>query len=64
MLERIKRLYNEGRINLNGLLAAVSKKLITEDQFFSISGRMYDEVTGNKAGEGKNSLKEVTDNAE
>ena len=65
MFERIKRLYDSCRLDMSGLLNAVNKELITEDQFFAICGRMYDEVTGNKAGEGKNSEdKEVASDGE
>lgn len=63
MFLRIKRLYDEGRLDINGLLAAVRKKLINEDQFYMICGMFVNEATGNKAGEGENApIKEVPEN--
>ena len=38
MYERLNRLYKDGRIDLNGLIKSVEKKLISEEQFFYISG--------------------------
>lgn len=62
MFERISRLYKLGRLNRDSLINAVKKGLITENQFFSICGVFYDEATGNKAGEGENTPKEVNNN--
>lgn len=42
MFERIKRLYDTGRIGLPELITAVEKKLITAEQFEEICGRDYE----------------------
>lgn len=59
MFERLKRLYENERLDNTGLINAVNKGLITEDQFFDICGVFFDEATGNKAGEGSKAPKEV-----
>lgn len=60
MFDRLKRLYENDRLDVAGLINAVNKKLISEDQFFEICGTFFDEATGNKAGEGNKAPKEVT----
>lgn len=62
MYERIRRLYEAGRLEMNGLINAKKKRLIDDEQFFAICGRFFDDVTGNKAGEGDNAPKEVSGN--
>ncbi len=43
MYERLKRLYSEGKITIQGLRNAVAKKLITEEQFTEITSQPYKE---------------------
>lgn len=43
MYERIRRLYTEGRLDLAGVRKAVPK-LITEEQFFTLTGHVYSET--------------------
>lgn len=63
MFERLKRLYENGRLDIAGLINAKKKGLIDENQFFYICGMFYDEATGNKAGEGEKApKKEVIEN--
>lgn len=42
MFERIKRLYDEGKLSINGLKNAVEKELITAEQYKLICGEKYD----------------------
>ena len=41
MFERIKRLYDEGKLSKNGLKNAVANELITAEQYKLISGEVY-----------------------
>lgn len=41
MFNRIKRLYDEGKIDLNGVKNAVVKGWITEEQYKIITGKIY-----------------------
>ncbi|MBR3262808.1 MAG: XkdX family protein [Lachnospiraceae bacterium] len=43
MYERLKRLYSEGVLSIQGLRNAVEKKLITEEQFTEITGQPFKE---------------------
>lgn len=38
MFDRLKRLYDDGRINRAGLMSAVAKGWLTEDEFLEIVG--------------------------
>lgn len=42
MFERIKRLYDEGKLSINGLKNAVANDLITAEQYKLICGKVYD----------------------
>ena len=44
MYEKLKRLYEEERIGIDELVKAVKMKMITEDQFFQITGQRYIEI--------------------
>lgn len=41
MFERIKRLYDEGRLSINALKNAVDNDLITAEQYKLICGEVY-----------------------
>ena len=41
MFERLKKLYDEGRITKAGLKNAVRKGWITEEQYTEITGEVY-----------------------
>lgn len=42
MYERVKKLYEKGKIGNDGLVNAVHRGWITEDQFFILSGIPYE----------------------
>ena len=46
MFERLKVLYEQGRIDEQGLLNAVERGWITEAEFHMITGKIYKEVIG------------------
>ena len=58
MFQRIQRLYNEGRLNLDGVINAADKKLITEDEFFTITNITYEKAKEQKKIEEDNRLRE------
>ena len=62
MYERIKRLKEAGRLDLNGIINAYDRGLINDVQFMALTGISYDEATGNKAGEGINAPKGEEEN--
>ena len=41
MLERLRTLYDNGKLSKEGLKNAVGKKLITADQYEQITGEKY-----------------------
>ena len=41
MFERLKRMYEEGKITKGGLRKAVQKKWITKDQYREITGEEF-----------------------
>ena len=51
MYERLKRLYEEGRVDKAGLVNAVDKGLITKEQYTSITGESYEVTTHTRPGE-------------
>ena len=46
MFERIKRLYDVGRLDMKGMINATNKGMITKQQFYEITGVYYDVATG------------------
>lgn len=46
MFDRIKRLYENGKLDMKGMINAVAKGMITENQFFLITGIQYKEAAG------------------
>lgn len=42
MVDRLKRLFDDKRITIDGLKKAVEKKLITPDEFTVITGEKYE----------------------
>lgn len=44
MKERLKRLYNEKRLTLQGVANAVEQGLITVEDFKEITGKNYDSI--------------------
>ena len=49
MYERILRLFNQKKINKDGLASAVSKRLITEEEFEQICNLSFDAYEADKA---------------
>lgn len=45
MFDRLKRLYDSGRLTATGLQAAVARTWITADEYEQIVGEPYREVT-------------------
>lgn len=48
MFERLKQLYIDGRIDIDGLLKAVEKGWITEAQFYAITGEQIPVINRKK----------------
>lgn len=44
MFNRIKRLYDQGKLDKNGVKNAVLRGWITEDQYKEITGEVYETV--------------------
>ena len=42
MFDRLKKLYDQKKLTLQGLANAVMKGLITSEEFYEISGEKYD----------------------
>ena len=51
MFDRLKRLYEEGRIDKKGLINAVDNGLITKEQYADITGESYEVTTHTRPGE-------------
>lgn len=51
MYERLRRLYEAGRIDKAALVVAVDKGLITKEQYANITGESYEVTTHTRPGE-------------
>lgn len=61
MRERVIRLYQNGRLSEEGLIASVKKGISTEADFYFLTNKTYDEVVNGKAGENNTETEENED---